>query len=103
MLAFARAYLKDPGLVILDEPSSRVDPATEALLAQAMDRLTRGRTSIIIAHRLDTVATVDKILILQDGRVVESGDRSDLADSDSVFRSMIEAASSGAFRQGPSR
>ena len=51
LLAFARVFLKDPGLVILDEPSSRLDPATERLLERAVDKLLRGRTAIIIAHR----------------------------------------------------
>ncbi len=100
LLAFARAYLRDPGLVILDEPSSRVDPATEALLTSAMERLTEGRTTIIIAHRLDTVRSADEILILDDGAIVEHGDRHVLANSDSVFASMIAAASSGTFKQG---
>jgi ABC-type multidrug transport system fused ATPase/permease subunit len=86
--------------VILDEPSSRVDPATEALLTSAIERLTEGRTTIIIAHRLDTVRSADEILILDDGAIVEHGDRHVLANSDSVFASMIAAASSGTFKQG---
>jgi ABC-type multidrug transport system fused ATPase/permease subunit len=103
LLAFARAYLRDPGLVILDEPSSRVDPATEAMLSKAIDRLTAGRTSIIIAHRLDTVSTADEILILDDGLVVEHGLRAELARTNSRFSAMVDAASAGAFRQGRAR
>lgn len=66
LLAFARVFLKDPGLVILDEASSRLDPATEALLERAVDRLLAGRTAIIIAHRLHTVARADQILRLEE-------------------------------------
>lgn len=79
LLAFARVFLKDPGLVILDEASSRLDPATETLLERAVDRLLAGRTAIIIAHRLRTVQRADDILILEAGRVVEYGPRAALA------------------------
>ena len=97
LLAFARAYLADPGLVILDEPSSRVDPATEVLLRGAIDRLTRLRTAVIIAHRLDTVRSVDRIIVLDDGRVVEDGARVDLAaDPSSRYARMVEAAGGAA-------
>ncbi|UCH26375.1 MAG: ABC transporter ATP-binding protein [Trueperaceae bacterium] len=75
LLAFARVFLKDPGLIVLDEPSSRLDPATERRLERALDRLLHGRTAIIIAHRLETVERADDILVLEDGRVVESGPR----------------------------
>ena len=79
LLAFARAFLRDPGLVILDEASSRLDPATERKLDQAVDRLLAGRTGIIIAHRLSTLQRVQQILILEEGRVRENGPREDLA------------------------
>ncbi|HYG60319.1 MAG TPA: ABC transporter ATP-binding protein [Symbiobacteriaceae bacterium] len=86
LLAFARVFLKDPGLVILDEASSRLDPATEALLDRAVRRLLQGRTAIIIAHRLATVEQVDEILILEDGRLAEHGARAALAaDAGSRF------------------
>jgi ABC-type multidrug transport system fused ATPase/permease subunit len=75
LLAFARIFLKDPGLVILDEASSRLDPATEQLIERAIDRLLRGRTAIIVAHRLATVQRADKIMILEDGYVREFGRR----------------------------
>ncbi len=79
LLAFARVFLKDPGLVVLDEASSRLDPATENLLERAVDRLFAGRTGLIIAHRLRTVQRADDILILEGGRVVEYGPRVVLA------------------------
>ncbi len=86
LLAFTRIFLRDPGLVILDEASSRLDPATEQLTERAVDRLMDGRTGIVIAHRLATVTRADDILILDGGRVVEFGRRAELtADPDSRF------------------
>ena len=86
LLALARVFLKSPGLVILDEASSRLDPATEALLEQALGRLLKGRTAVIIAHRLATVEQADDILILEDGRMLEHGPRERLsADPNSRF------------------
>jgi ABC-type multidrug transport system fused ATPase/permease subunit len=75
LLAFARVFLKNPGLVILDEASSRLDPATEQLINKAMGRLFANRTGIIIAHRLQTVQRVDQIAILERGQIVEYGSR----------------------------
>ena len=90
LLAFARIFLRDPGLVILDEASSRLDPATEVLIERAVDRLLEGRSGVIIAHRLATVDRADDILILDRGRVVEYGVRLDLAsDPDSRFSSLL--------------
>ena len=79
LLAFTRVFLKDPGLVILDEASSRLDSVTEQHLDQAMDRLLRGRTGIIIAHRLSTVRRVDKVVILEGGAIKEQGPYEQLA------------------------
>ncbi|MBI5157772.1 MAG: ABC transporter ATP-binding protein [Acidimicrobiia bacterium] len=90
LLAFTRIFLRDPGLVILDEASSRLDPATEVLIERAVDRLLGGRTGVIIAHRLATVDRADDILILDGGRVVEYGPRTALAaDPDSRFSSLL--------------
>lgn len=90
LLAFVRVFLKDPGLVILDEASSRLDLATEALLEKAIDRLLTGRTAIIIAHRLATVGRADSIMILEEGEVVEYGERERLAkDSHSRFAELL--------------
>ncbi|MGH2353913.1 MAG: ABC transporter ATP-binding protein [Chloroflexota bacterium] len=79
LLAFARVFLKNPAVVILDEASARLDPATERRLARATDRLLAGRTGIVVAHRLRTVRRVDDILILQEGRIREYGRREALA------------------------
>ncbi|HTK09360.1 MAG TPA: ABC transporter ATP-binding protein [Ktedonobacteraceae bacterium] len=81
LLAFARVFLKNPQLVILDEASSRLDPATERLLEQAVDRLLQDRTGIVIAHRLQTVQRADEIMILENGRIVEYGPRIALASN----------------------
>ena len=98
LLAFARVFLKDPGLVILDEPSSRLDPATEKMLTRAVDRLLENRTGIIIAHRLQTVERVDKILVLADGRIVEFGRREELARDPESRYSQLVAMSTGSGR-----
>ncbi len=100
LLAFARVFLRDPGLVILDEASSRLDPGTERLLERAVDRLLRGRTAIVIAHRLRTVRRADTIMVLEHGRVAEYGPRERLAqDPDSQFARLLHA--SGAGREVP--
>ncbi|MBN2046438.1 MAG: ABC transporter ATP-binding protein, partial [Anaerolineaceae bacterium] len=91
LLAFTRIFLKDPGLVILDEASSRIDPATEAMLERAMNRLMQNRTAIVIAHRLATVQRADEIMILSGGQVQEYGLRADLvADPDSIFSHLLQ-------------
>jgi ABC-type multidrug transport system fused ATPase/permease subunit len=91
LLAFTRVFLRDPGLVILDEASSRLDPATEARLERAIDRLLQNRTAIIIAHRLGTVQRADQVMILEAGRVCELGDRRQLAvDPDSQFYRLLQ-------------
>ncbi|MEZ4659351.1 MAG: ABC transporter ATP-binding protein [Caldilineaceae bacterium] len=91
LLAFVRVFLKDPALVILDEASSRLDPATETLLERATDRLLANRTGIVIAHRLRTVQRADAILILEQGRVVEFGPRAALiTDPNSRFAQLLQ-------------
>ena len=92
LLAFARLLLADPGLVILDEASSRLDPATEDRLVSATDQLLAGRTAIIIAHRLSTLDRVDHIVVLDHGRVVEQGPRATLAADPSTRFSGLLAA-----------
>ncbi len=101
LLAFARLLLADPGVVILDEASSRLDPHTEEQLIAATDRLLAGRTAIIIAHRLSTLDRVDQILVLDHGRLVEHGPRAALAaDPDSRFHHLLATsrAAQGATR-----
>ncbi|MFN2272907.1 MAG: ABC transporter ATP-binding protein [Anaerolineae bacterium] len=91
LLAFARVFLRDPGLVILDEASSRLDPATERRVERAVDKLLQDRTAIVIAHRLGTVHRADDIMILETGRVVEHGERERLAgDPSSRFYNLLQ-------------
>jgi ABC-type multidrug transport system fused ATPase/permease subunit len=91
LLAFARVFLQNPAIVILDEASSRLDPVTEKLIEGAIARLLKGRTGIVIAHHLDTVQYVDEIMILEDGNICEYGDRSLLAaDPTSRFSHLLK-------------
>lgn len=91
LLAFTRVLLRNPGLIILDEASSRLDPATEHRLERAIERLLRNRTAIIIAHRLGTVHRAGEIIILEEGRVSEYGDRAALArDPASRFYQLLQ-------------
>ena len=91
LLAFTRVFLRNPGLVILDEASSRLDPATEQRLERAIDRLLQNRTAIIIAHRLGTVHRADDIMILEGGEVQEYGNRQQLAgDPASRFHQLLQ-------------
>lgn len=91
LLAFTRVFLRNPSLVILDEASSRLDPATEQKLERAIDKLLKNRTAIIIAHRLDTVYRADEILILDQGKVSEYGNRKQLAaDTGSRFYQLLQ-------------
>ena len=91
LLAFARVFLKDPGIIILDEPSSRLDPATEQQIDRAVQKLLRNRTGIIIAHRLGTVERVNEIMILEDGEIREYGEREHLVrDPNSRFSQLLK-------------
>ena len=93
LLAFARAFLADPSVVILDEASSRLDPITEASITQAMHELLAGRTAIVVAHRLATLDEVDAIAVVDDGRIAEHGDRAALAaDPESRYGRLLRIA-----------
>ncbi|MEU5613044.1 ABC transporter ATP-binding protein [Streptomyces sparsogenes] len=94
LLAFARALLADPGLVVLDEVSSRLDPATERRVGRATARLLTGRTGVLIAHRLASLSQVDRIAVLDGGEIVEYGRREELlADPAGRFARMLAAVS----------
>lgn len=91
LLAFTRVFLRNPGLVILDEASSRLDPTTEQLIERSITKLLSNRTGIIIAHRLGTVQRSDTIMILSDGQIIEYGSRVALAaDADSRFSHLLQ-------------
>jgi putative ABC transport system ATP-binding protein len=85
LVALARAYVANPSCLVLDEATSSVDPATEARLARALESLSRGRTSITIAHRLSTAARADWVLVFDGGRLVEQGRHDDLVGAGGVY------------------
>ncbi len=85
LVAIARAYIADPDLLVLDEATSAVDPATEVRLTRALDSLTRGRTTIAIAHRLSTAEAADEVLVVDAGVVVQRGSHAELVGLDGVY------------------
>ena len=85
LVAVARAYVADPDLLVLDEATSAVDPATEQRLTRALDTLTSGRTTLTIAHRLSTAERADEILVVDAGRVVQRGKHAQLVDADGPY------------------
>ncbi len=88
-VAIARAILRDPAILILDEATSSLDSESESLVLQALDRLMQGRTSLVIAHRLSTVRSADRIFVLKDGATIEEGTHDELlARPDGVYRTL---------------
>lgn len=87
-LAIARAILKNAPILLLDEATSSLDSASEALVQEALDRLMAGRTTFIIAHRLSTVQHADRILVLEDGRIVQTGTHDELAREEGLYREL---------------
>jgi ABC-type multidrug transport system fused ATPase/permease subunit len=85
LVALARAQLADPGLLVLDEATSAVDPETETTLERAMERLAAGRTTVSVAHRLSTAERADLVLVFDDGRIAESGQHDDLVAAGGVY------------------
>jgi ATP-binding cassette, subfamily B, beta-glucan exporter len=90
-VAIARALLKDPPILILDEATSALDPATEARLQMALDEVMKGRTTFVIAHRLATVRDATRILVFQNGRIVETGTFADLGQRSGFFAELMRA------------
>ncbi|QRN79496.1 MAG: ATP-binding cassette domain-containing protein, partial [Nocardiopsis sp. BM-2018] len=89
-IAIARALLKDPRVLILDEATSSLDSESEALVQSALEYLMRGRTTFVIAHRLSTVVGADRILVLEQGRVVQSGDHHSLLAQGGLYRDLYQ-------------
>jgi ATP-binding cassette subfamily B protein len=90
-VAIARAILRDPAILILDEATSSLDSESEQLVQQALDGLMRGRTSVIIAHRLSTVRRADRIYVIDSGQVIETGTHAELLARDGgKYRTLVE-------------
>jgi ATP-binding cassette subfamily B protein len=94
-ISIARTLLKHPAILILDEPTSALDAETEHLVQEALERVTRGRTSLIIAHRLSTVVDADRIVVLKEGRIVEEGRHADLVSRGGYYASLVEKQTRG--------
>jgi ATP-binding cassette, subfamily B, bacterial len=91
LVALVRAQIADPGLLILDEATSAVDPETEAALVNALERLSQGRTTLTIAHRLSTAEHADYILVFDRGEIVERGNHRELVESGGVYASLYRS------------
>jgi len=89
-VAIARAVLKDPRLLVLDEATSALDSESEHLVQEALDRLLQGRTTIVIAHRLSTVKNADRVVVLEQGRIVQEGTHTELVQATGLYRRLVE-------------
>lgn len=90
LLAFLRAYLYDPAILILDEATSSIDTTTELLIQEAIAKITEGRTSIIIAHRLSTIQNADHILVMDQGRMIEQGSHKELLNMNGLYKELYD-------------
>ncbi len=90
LLAFARAAIRNPGILVLDEATANLDVGTEAMIQQALDKLLENRTAIIIAHRLSTIRNVDRILVLKQGQLIEQGSHDELLEENGLYASLYK-------------
>lgn len=91
LLSITRALLANPKIVILDEATSHVDTKTELLIGKTMDKLTHGKTSLIIAHRLSTIINADKIIVINDGKIIEEGKHDQLLTKHGFYYRLYDA------------
>lgn len=91
LIAFLRAYVSNPGILVLDEATSSIDSYSEQLIQEATEKITKGRTSIIIAHRLATIKTADKIIVMDQGEIKEVGKHDDLLKTNGFYKRLYEA------------
>ncbi len=98
-ISVARAFLKDAPILLLDEPTSSIDSRTEAVILDALDRLMEGRTTFMVAHRLSTIRDADRILVVNHGRIVESGTHEELLEQGGLYFQLHETQSSRSLRR----
>ena len=91
LIAFLRAYVSNPSILVLDEATSSVDTYSELLIQKATEKITEGRTSIIIAHRLATIKKADKIIVMDAGQIVEVGTHKELLKNGGYYNNLYEA------------
>ena len=97
-VAIARVFLKNPPILILDEATSALDTATELQIQQALNDLSKNRTTIVIAHRLSTIKNADRIIVIDDGRILEQGTHEELLKSNGIYAKLYQAQ----FTENPS-
>jgi len=89
-ISIARVILKDPKILILDEATSSLDSISEKSIQDAIEPLLKGRTSLVIAHRLSTIVAADQILVIDDGKIAESGTHDELIKEDGIYKTLYE-------------
>ena len=88
LISFARAYIRDPKILILDEATSNIDTETEKIIQEGINELKEDRTTFIVAHRLSTIKNVDKIIVLSHGKILESGNHEQLIQNNGEYKKM---------------
>ncbi|MEZ7931808.1 MAG: ATP-binding cassette domain-containing protein, partial [Flavobacteriales bacterium] len=90
LISFVRAYVYNPKILVLDEATSSIDTETEELIQTAIEKLTKGRTSILVAHRLSTIRNADKIIVLDKGKLMEQGTHKELLEQNGIYKNLYE-------------